>query len=111
MKDALQTTGKDNLRNSQLAFSVISNIVDAIFKHGGVSEPAGILVTSIVESTTSSLFSKTGWSLVYQKVAGLSMLLEKNQIKDNFKHIHFEKFIKNSQSKWIWNELETTKKT
>lgn len=74
------TTGSDSLRNSQLAFSHCSNILDAILRHGGVSEPAGMRVTSMVESARSSLFSKIGWSFVYQKVTGRSIFLKKGEV-------------------------------
>lgn len=75
MKVELQMTGKDSLRNSQLAFSMVSKVLWLILRQGGVSEPAGIRVTSIFVSAYSSVFSKIGWSLVYQKVTGRFILL------------------------------------
>ena len=75
MKIDWHITGNDSRRNSQFAFSIVSNVLCEIFKHGGVSEPAGILATSILVSAMSSVFSKIGWSLVYQNVTGRFMFL------------------------------------
>jgi hypothetical protein len=66
MKASWKVTGKDNRRNSQLAFSIVSNSLWEIFMQGGESDPPGIRVTSMGESAKSSLFSKMGWSRVYQ---------------------------------------------
>ena len=71
-----QITGKDSLKNSQLAFSIVSKVLWLILNDGGVSEPAGRRVTSILDSSPSSLFSKIGWSLVYHHVMERFMFLE-----------------------------------
>ena len=68
MKESWKVTGNERRRNSQLAFSIVSNSLWEIFMHGGESDPPGILVTSIGVSAWSSLFSKIGWSRVYQYV-------------------------------------------
>ena len=75
MKTVWQVTGSERRRNSQLAFSSVSNVACEMRRQGGESEPAGIRVTSIGELSISSTFSNTGWSLVYQKVIGRVILL------------------------------------
>ena len=75
MKTVWQVTGSDSRRNSQFAFSSVSNVAWEMRKQGGESEPAGIRVTSIGELSISSTFSKIGWSFVYQNVIGRVMLL------------------------------------
>lgn len=75
MKLDWQIMGSDSRRNSQLAFSMVSKVLCEILRQGGVSEPAGMRATSIRVSAMSSVFSKIGWSFVYQNVTGRFMFL------------------------------------
>ena len=75
MKESWKVTGKERRRNSQLAFSMVSNSLWEIFMQGGESDPPGIRVTSIGVSARSSLFSNMGWSRVYQYVICRLMFL------------------------------------
>lgn len=82
MNDDKHITGSESRRNSQLAFSMVSNVLWLIFRQGGVSEPAGIRVASILVSVYSSVFSNIGRSFVYQKVTGRFMFLDKQVSKE-----------------------------
>lgn len=96
-----QITGNDSRRNSQFAFSIVSNVLCEIFKHGGVSEPAGILATSILVSAMSSVFSKIGWSLVYQNVTGRFIFLCASRII----------LQRSSRARWGSNRVSLTRRT
>jgi len=80
MNSPMQVTGRDSRRNSQLAFSIVSKVLCEIFRCGGVSAPPGIRVTSMRQSGISSVFSKMGWSLVYQWVTGRRMFLQGRKV-------------------------------
>lgn len=75
MNSLWHATGNESRKNSQFAFSIVSNVLCEIFKQGGVSAPPKIRVTSIRQSTMSSVFSNTGWSFVYQCVTGRRIFL------------------------------------
>jgi len=109
MNSSWQITGRDSLKNSQLAFSIVSKVLWLSLRLGGESDPGGILVTSIGDSSLSSTFSKIGWSFVYQKVMARFMFLKNTGFKIIFIHywiitisakryLHTERFISFLQS-------------